>query len=91
MFLTQALTDQQKRGMVETTSLKEKKLFFWRMTKVVKNMEESNEDLVIFNKDEDIITIHLGKVLTEEQYKAVLNSVVDYMNQHWSHILGWQS
>ena len=45
------LTDQQKRGMVETTSLKEKKLFFWRMTKVVKNLEESSEDLVFLDKD----------------------------------------
>ena len=37
--------------MVETTSLKEKKLFFWRMTKVVKNLEESSEDLVFLDKD----------------------------------------
>ena len=54
-------------------------------------MENQNEELVFFNKDEDIITIHLGKVLTEEQYDAVLHSVVDYLNHHWWHILGWQS
>ena len=39
--------------------------------------------------DEDIITIHLGKVLTEEQYDEVLHSVIDHLNRHWWHILGW--
>lgn len=34
-------------------------------------------------KDEDIITIHLGKVLTEEQYNEVVNSVIAFMNQRW--------
>lgn len=41
--------------------------------------------------DEDIITIHLGKVLTEEQYDAVVKSVIDFLNTNWSHLLKIQS
>ena len=33
--------------------------------------------------DEDIITIHLGKVLTEEQYNEVVQSIVNFMNLRW--------
>ena len=54
-------------------------------------MKNENEELVFLDKDEDIITIHLGKVLTEKQYDAVLHSVVDHLNRHWWHILGWTS
>ena len=34
-------------------------------------------------QEEDIITIHLGKVLTQEQYDEVLTSVIAFMNQRW--------
>lgn len=34
-------------------------------------------------EDEDIIVIHLGKVLTEEQYQEVVNSVIAFMNKRW--------
>lgn len=61
------------------------------IAKIRKNMENENEELVFLDKDEDIITIHLGKVLTEKQYDAVLHSVVDHLNRHWWHILGWTS
>jgi hypothetical protein len=37
--------------------------------------------------DEDIITIHLGKVLPPQQYDAILQSVIEFMNTNWSHIL----
>ena len=50
-------------------------------------MAKKQEELVTM--DEDIITIHLGKVLTEEQYDAVLHSVIDFLNKHWWSILGW--
>lgn len=33
--------------------------------------------------EEDIITIHLGKVLTQEQYDKVVASVIEFMNQRW--------
>lgn len=33
--------------------------------------------------DEDIITIHLGKVLTDEQYEEVLASVISFMEMRW--------
>ena len=32
---------------------------------------------------EDIITIHLGVELTDEQYKEVVDSVVAFMNKRW--------
>lgn len=35
------------------------------------------------NKDEDIITIHLGRVLPEEQYNEVVASVVAFMENRW--------
>ena len=38
-------------------------------------------------KDEDIITIHLGKVLPPEQYDAIVRSVTEFLNTNWSHIL----
>ena len=34
-------------------------------------------------QDEDIITIHLGKVLTQEQYDEVVASITAFMNQRW--------
>lgn len=33
--------------------------------------------------DEDIITIHLGKVLTDDQYEEVLASVIAFMEMRW--------
>lgn len=33
--------------------------------------------------DEDTITIHLGKVLTQEQYDEVVASITAFMNQRW--------
>ena len=33
--------------------------------------------------DEDIITLHLGKILPDEQYDEVVRSVVAFMNQRW--------
>ena len=59
----------------------------------VEKMEKKNKnnELVFIDKDEDCITIHFGKVLTEKQYDAVLHSVVDYLNRHWRHILGCTS
>ena len=33
--------------------------------------------------DEDIITIHLGKVLSEEQYNDIVQSVIAFMNKRW--------
>lgn len=33
--------------------------------------------------DEDIIVIHLGKNLTDEQYDRVKKSVIDFMNARW--------
>ena len=41
--------------------------------------------------DEDIITIHLGKVLTAKQYDAIVKSVIDFLNTNWSHLLKIQS
>ncbi len=40
--------------------------------------------------DEDIITIHLGKVLTEEQYNEVVKSIVAFMNTRWPGLLSNQ-
>ena len=37
--------------------------------------------------DEDIITIHLGKVLPPEQYDAIVRSVTEFLNTNWGHIL----
>lgn len=50
-------------------------------------MKNENKEFVFLDKDEDTITIHLGKVLTEKQYDAVLHSVIDHLNRHWRHIL----
>lgn len=33
--------------------------------------------------DEDIITIHLGKVLSDEEYKAVVDSILAFMERRW--------
>lgn len=33
--------------------------------------------------DEDIIIIHLGRSLTDEQYERVLQSVIAFMNARW--------
>ena len=56
---------------------------------VNENLEKEECELV--TADEDIITIHLGKVLTEKQYDAVLHSVIDHLNKHWWHILRWSA
>ena len=32
---------------------------------------------------EDTIVIHLGRVLSDEEYKAVVDSVVAFMNKRW--------
>ena len=42
-------------------------------------------------KEEDLITIHLGKVLSDEQYNMIVESVIDFLNKNWSHILTIQS
>ena len=34
-------------------------------------------------EDEDIITIHLGRVLSEGQYNEVVASVVAFMERRW--------
>ena len=54
-------------------------------------MENQNENIGFFDKDEDIITIHLGKVLPEEQYNLIVESVIEFLNKNWSHILTIQS
>jgi len=53
------------------------KYHFWTGIhyKYTQNMENEQE--------EDTITIHLGKVLTQEQYDEVLASVIAFMNQRW--------
>lgn len=33
--------------------------------------------------DEDIIIIHLWRTLSELEYKAVLDSVIAFMNKRW--------
>lgn len=33
--------------------------------------------------DEDTITIHLGRVLPEEQYNEVVASIVAFMERRW--------
>ena len=40
--------------------------------------------------DEDIITIHLGKVLPEEQYNEVVKSITAFMNTRWPGLLSNQ-
>ena len=37
----------------------------------------------MIEKEEDIITIHLGKILTQEQYDKVVESVIEFMNRRW--------
>ena len=34
-------------------------------------------------RDEDIITIHLGRVLTDDQYEEVVASVIAFMEMRW--------
>lgn len=36
-------------------------------------------------EDSDVIVIELGKVLTEEQYQEVVDSVIAFMNVRWPH------
>lgn len=33
--------------------------------------------------DEDIIVIHLGCTLSDLEYKAVLDSIIAFMNKRW--------
>ena len=47
-----------------------------------RGIEEETQGL-----DEDIITIHLGKMLPEEQYNEVVRSVVAFMNKRWPGLL----
>lgn len=35
---------------------------------------------------EDVIVIHLGKNLTDEQYNAVLKSIIAFMNARWPNV-----
>lgn len=37
--------------------------------------------------DEDTIVIHLGRVLTPEEYEAVPQSVIAFMNTRWPNIM----
>ena len=37
----------------------------------------------MIEKEEDIITIHLGVVLSEEKYNEVVASVIAFMNERW--------
>lgn len=53
--------------------------------KSISERKMNNEEL-----DEDIITIHLGKVLPEEQYNEVVRSVVAFMNKRWPGLLSNQ-
>jgi len=48
-----------------------------------KPAEPSDEELQRHQDDEDIITIHLGKILSEEQYQEVVDSVIAFMNKRW--------
>lgn len=36
--------------------------------------------------DEDVIIIHLGRVLPEEQYNKIVESVVYFLNNRWPDI-----
>lgn len=36
--------------------------------------------------NEDIIVIHLGKNLTDEQYNKVVKSVIAFMNARWPNV-----
>ena len=33
--------------------------------------------------EEDVITIHLGKVLPDDEYNKVVQSIIAFMNQRW--------
>lgn len=33
--------------------------------------------------DEDTIAIHLGKVLPEDEYRAVVDSLIDFLNKRY--------
>ncbi len=35
------------------------------------------------SKDQDVIVIELGRELSETQYKAVVDSVVKFLNKRW--------
>lgn len=59
------------------------KLHFWDGY----NSETKIRIIMENTSDEDIITIHLGKVLTEEQYNEVVRSVVAFMNTRWPGLL----
>lgn len=37
--------------------------------------------------NEDVITIHLGRVLSQDEYEAVLQSIVAFMNMRWPNLL----
>lgn len=38
------------------------------------------------DQNEDIIVIHLGKSLTDEQFERVQNSVIAFMNARWPNV-----
>lgn len=46
-------------------------------------MKEVSDNVDKMLMDEDIITLHLGKILPDEQYNEVVRSVVAFMNQRW--------
>ncbi len=33
--------------------------------------------------NEDVIIIHLGRILTDEQFERVQHSVIEFMNARW--------
>ena len=35
------------------------------------------------NRDEDIIVVHLGRILPEKEYEKVVASVIAFMNARW--------
>ena len=37
--------------------------------------------------NEDVIVIHLGRVLKPEEYEAVVQSVIAFMNTRWPNIM----
>lgn len=37
--------------------------------------------------DEDTIVIHLGRVLSQDEYEAVLKSIIAFMNMRWPNVM----
>ena len=51
----------------------------WAFTESMAHFEKTDGP----GPDEDIIVIHLGRTLSELEYKAVLDSVIAFMNKRW--------